>query len=353
MHENANSGGQGTPLLSADPLGFPFETFDPFLFCAHHKESYPPGNRLLGPATSLAGRSLGNDFSRKDGWSMYHGEAVPGFPAHPHRGFETVTLVQTGRVDHFDSLGASARYGDGDVQWLTTGRGIEHAEMFPLLNPGGRNPLELFQVWLNLPRAKKAAAPHFTMFWADRIPHHEEHDPAGRLTDVTVVAGPLGDSVPLSPPPESWASRPESDVAIWTLRMAPLSRFTLPPAKKGSNRALYPFRGTGLRIGGQAVPDGHRLRLSPDLPALIEAGREGASLLLLQGQPLGEPVVQHGPFVASDASELHEAVLEYRRTGFGGWSWPSREPVHPQSEGRFARFKDGHKDRPGEAPGTA
>ena len=91
------------------------------------------GNERQGPAASLAGRNLGQDFEGKDGWRMYHGEIVPGFPQHPHRGFETVTVVRRGLLDHSDSMGATARYGRGDVQWLTAGRGIQHAEMFPLV----------------------------------------------------------------------------------------------------------------------------------------------------------------------------------------------------------------------------
>jgi redox-sensitive bicupin YhaK (pirin superfamily) len=347
MPNEKDSAGRESPLLSADPLGFPWETLDPFLFCAHHREAYPAGNERLGPAASLAGRSMGSDFSRKDGWSMYHGESVPGFPSHPHRGFETVTVVLQGLVDHSDSLGATARYGDGDVQWLTTGAGVQHSEMFPLLDEKDPNPVELFQVWLNLPRASKKAAPHFTMFWADKVPHHREKDAAGRQTEVTVVAGALGEARPLAPPPESWAARPESDVAIWTLRMEPGALFTLPPARPGSSRALYPFRGEGLRLGGKEVPDGQRLRLRPEAAAALTAGPRGASLLLLQGKPIREPVVQHGPFVASDTAELEQAFADYRRTGFGGWPWPSDEPVHPKGEGRFARFPDGRVERPG------
>ena len=152
------------PILQIKALGFPWETIDPFLFCVYHDDAYPPGNGAFGPAVSLAGRDLGQDFSRKDGWSMYHGDTVPGFPPHPHRGFETVTVVRQGLVDHADSLGARARYGAGDVQWLTTGAGIVHAEMFPLLDTQAPNPLELFQIWLNLPARNKMAAPHFTMF---------------------------------------------------------------------------------------------------------------------------------------------------------------------------------------------
>ncbi|HEY1955288.1 MAG TPA: pirin family protein [Polyangiaceae bacterium] len=119
-------------VLETLPLGMPWVTADPFLFCVHHDDRYPAGNDRLGPAASLAGRKLGSDFAGKDGWRMYHGEVVPGFPQHPHRGFETVTIVRRGLVDHADSLGAAARYGRGDVQWLTAGGGISHSEMFPL-----------------------------------------------------------------------------------------------------------------------------------------------------------------------------------------------------------------------------
>src|SRR5215470_12254536 len=127
-------------------LSIPWQKPDPFLFCMYHNDKYPPGNERLGPAASLAGRALGQDFAGKDGWRMYHGEVVPGFPQHPHRVFETVTVVRRGLVDHSDSLGAAARYGRGDVQWLTAGKGIVHAEMFPLVEDAKDNPLELFQI---------------------------------------------------------------------------------------------------------------------------------------------------------------------------------------------------------------
>ena len=130
-----------SPILQVKALGFPWETTDPFLFCAYHDDAYPAGNPQLGPNASLAARNIGQDFSRKDGWSMYHGAAVPGFPGHPHRGFETVTIVRKGLIDHSDSLGAAARFGRGDVQWLTAGRGVVHSEMFPLLNEAAPNPL--------------------------------------------------------------------------------------------------------------------------------------------------------------------------------------------------------------------
>src|SRR5262245_31303003 len=203
------------PVVSTKELGFPWQTADPFLVCVHHEDAYPAGNEQLGPAASLEGRDLGQDFEGKDGWRMYHGGAVPGFPGHPHRGFETVTIVRRGLIDHADSLGAAARYGRGDVQWLTAGRGIVHSEMFPLLDRQGGNPLELFQIWLNLPRAQKMAEPHFAMFWNDAIPRRVVRDDAGRPTEITVVAGRFGDAQPPPPPPRSWAAHPDSHVAIW------------------------------------------------------------------------------------------------------------------------------------------
>ncbi len=115
-------------VLNVNPLGFQWQTSDPFLFCVHHDDAYPAGDERMGPAASLAGRDIGQDFEGKDGWRMYHGDVVPGFPQHPHRGFETVTIVRRGLIDHSDSLGAVARFGHGDVQWLTTGKGVVHSE---------------------------------------------------------------------------------------------------------------------------------------------------------------------------------------------------------------------------------
>jgi hypothetical protein len=101
MNENES------PVLRVKPLGFQWETADPFLFCVHHEDKFPRGNDVMGPVTSMEGRHLGDDFIIKDGFRMYHGKTVPGFPGHPHRGFETITVVREGIVDHADSLGAS------------------------------------------------------------------------------------------------------------------------------------------------------------------------------------------------------------------------------------------------------
>ncbi len=183
---------------------------------------------------------------------MYHGEVVPGFPQHPHRGFETVTIVRRGLIDHSDSLGATARFGAGDVQWLTAGEGIVHAEMFPLVEKGTPNPLELFQIWLNLPSADKLVRPHFAMLWNGNVPRRSFADERGRATEVTVIAGTLDGARPASPPPRSWASRPDTDVAIWCIRMQPGASWTLPLASDPRVlRSLYFFRGSSLAVDGE------------------------------------------------------------------------------------------------------
>ena len=187
------------------------------------------------------------DFAAIDGWNMYHGLVVPGFPAHPHRGFETVTFVRRGLIDHSDSLGATARFGRGDVQWLTAGRGIVHSEMFPLLERSEPNPLELFQIWLNLPAEDKLADPHFTMLWADDIPRVVATDDAGRTTEVTVIAGRLGDADPRPAPPHSWASRPDADVAIWHVRLEAGATWALPAGPTGHGAGALRVRGFGAR----------------------------------------------------------------------------------------------------------
>jgi len=335
-----------SPVLRIRPLGFQWETADPFLFCVHHRDAYPAGNERMGPATSLAGRRIGQDFEGKDGWRMYHGETVPGFPRHPHRGFETVTLVRQGFIDHSDSLGATARFGHGDVQWLTAGKGIEHAEMFPLVQRGADNPLELFQIWLNLPAADKFSAPYFSMFWAEAIPRVTQTDEAGRTTQVTLVAGDLAGTKAPPPPPNSWAARPESDLAIWAIRMAPHAKWSLPAARAGSNRTLYFFGGSELRVGGDTGKPSSGIDLQAEREVLLENGDREAELLLLQGRPIGEPVAQYGPFVMNTPEQIQQAFADYRRTQFGGWPWHDPGPVHARAESRFARHADGRVERP-------
>jgi len=330
------------PIMQVSPLGSRWQTADPFLFCVHHIDHFPPGNEQLGPAASLAGHDIGRDFEGKDGWRMYHGDVVPGFPQHPHRGFETVTIVRDGYIDHSDSLGATARFGMGDVQWLTAGAGVVHSEMFPLLNAHGPNNLELFQIWLNLPAKDKLVPPYFTMFWDRDIPRRRFTDAQGRNVVVTVIAGALDGESPLPPPPHSWAAKGGADLAIWSIAMEAGATWQVPPAKDDSTaRTLHVFAGSSLRVADRVVPCPAAIRVHANKPVGIEAVDGPVEILLLQGRPIGEPVAQYGPFVMNTRPELEQAFAEYRSTRFGGWPWPADAPVHPRAQGRFARHADG------------
>jgi redox-sensitive bicupin YhaK (pirin superfamily) len=335
-----------TIVLEQRPLGFPWVCADPFLFCVYHDDAYPAGNERLGPQASLAGRDLGQDFAGKDGWRMYHGRVVPGFPQHPHRGFETVTIVRRGLIDHSDSLGATARFGRGDVQWLTAGDGIVHCEMFPLVERSAPNPLELFQIWLNLPAEDKHVAPHFGMLWNRDIPRHVFTDDAGQRTEVVVIAGQLDGKRAPPPPPRSWASRADTDLAIWTLKLQPGARWTMPPAASAKTvRTLYFFRGSSLTVAGEKLDAHTAVVVRADAEVPLEAGADECELLLLQGRPIAQAVVAHGPFVMNTRAEIQQAMQDYQRTRFGGWPWPVDDPVHAREEGRFAKHADGRVER--------
>ncbi|HYF45320.1 MAG TPA: pirin family protein [Acidimicrobiales bacterium] len=324
----------------------PWPTVDPFLFCVHHRDDYPAGDERMAPVGGVAGRDLGMDFSGKDGWSMYHGAVVPGFPQHPHRGFETVTHVRRGYVDHSDSLGATARFGRGDVQWLTAGGGIVHSEMFPLVESEAGNPTELFQIWLNLPADDKLVDPHFSMLWDEDIPRIRAEG-----VEVTVIAGTLAGETPPPPPPRSWASRTDSDVAIWHVVLEPGASWTLPAASDGTVRMLYLFDGAGLAVEDHVLGARTGAAVEADRPVGLTAGDERVEVLVLQGRPIAEPVAQYGPFVMNDREGIEQAFADYRRTGFGGWPFADDAPTHPRDEGRFARHADGRVEQaPAEVP---
>ena len=318
---------------------------NPFLFCAHHLDQFPAGNDEMEPEKSLLkGRDIGQDFTIKDGWRMYHGQTIPGFPAHPHRGFETVTVVTKGLVDHADSHGQAGRYGGGDVQWMTAGAGLQHSEMFPLLNKEGENPAELFQVWLNLPKAKKFVKPYFKMLWSEDIPLVRIQDENGKLVEVNVIAGSVGNVTALDPAPDSWAAELENEVAIWTIKMEAGAQWKIAAVGEQANRTLYFYRGSSIRIDGEEIPVEKAIQLKPNQEITVENGNADGYFLFLQGNPINEPVVQYGPFVMNTNAEIQQAMNDYQRTEFGGWPWSRRDQVHPREKGRFARHADGTEE---------
>jgi redox-sensitive bicupin YhaK (pirin superfamily) len=318
-------------------------------------DAYPRSRGDLTPDASLVGRSIGNDFANVDGWNMYHGDTVPGFPSHPHRGFETITYVRSGLIDHSDSLGARARFGAGDTQWLTAGKGIVHSEMFPLLNVDDPNPLELFQIWLNLPSANKMVEPYFSMIWQDATPVLGDDTHGGRNTTITIVAGGGFGVEPSPPPPDSWASDPSADVAVWHVGLGEQGAVTIPGARNAaSQRVLYVFSALnpdGTRSGGDVTVNGQRVRfgqgvaLSGAEPISLES-ESAADVLMLQGNPINEPVATYGPFVMNTQAELEQAFADYRSTQFGGWPFGEADPTHGDRAERFAHRPDGSTERP-------
>ncbi|TVQ88742.1 MAG: pirin family protein [Deltaproteobacteria bacterium] len=337
------------PVLTTIDLGPPpWPTLDPFLFCVHHLDHYPAGDERMAPKAALDGRNLGMDFAGKDGWRMYHGREVPGFPKHPHRGFETITLARRGFIDHSDSMGATARFGQGDVQWMTAGKGVEHCEMFPLVRQDQSNTGELFQLWLNLPRASKMVRPYFTMFWAPQVPRLRMTDAQDRTVEVVAVAGALeGAREAPKPPPDSWASDPKNHVAIWTISLSAGARWTLPGSAPGLNRVLYAFEGGEVEVAGKALRAPQAAQLRSEAEIGLVAGDAEVQLLMLQGRPINEPVVQHGPFVMNTRGEIRQAILDYQAGHFGDWPWGKADPVHPRTSGRFAIHADGRREEPG------
>ena len=264
---------------------------DPFLFCVYHKDAYPADVTGKG---EFVHRGNGADFDPDADYRMYHGDHIPGFPQHPHRGFETITATIDGIVDHADSLGNAGRYGEGDVQWMTAGKGIVHDEMFPLLDKP--NHTRFFQIWLNLPRAKKMVSPSFAMFWANDVPIWKAED---GLAKVTVWAGHyfgIGEDVQNKPPPDSWATDIENDVGVLHIEVQPGGKMVLPKANNSkSNRSMYLIEGADgqVKVDGKVVSEKVCLTLdaTKDVPIELPAtAKEATEFLVLQGMPIDEPV---------------------------------------------------------------
>ena len=372
------SSAAASAVKSVGPLGFPFKTQDPFLFCVYHKDLYPAGN-----ASNMFAPRKGNgaDFDWSAPYRMYHGDRLPGFPQHPHRGFETLTLVQEGVCDHTDSLGAAGRYGGdgrrGDLQWMTAGAGCVHGENFPLVKTDRPNTLRLFQIcergvtrWacdraaaqqpisllthalplsplagLNLPAKSKFAPPGYKMSWAEEMVFVAGE----RGAECEVAAGRLGAArASAPPPPHSWAAEERNDVGVYYVTLPPGGgRFVLPAAAEGAavSRSAYVVEAatagaSGVSVGGRAVPAGGRatfeLRGESECELLNEHASEPAHVLVLQGRPIAEPVAQHGPFVMNTQAEIRQAFADYQRTQFGGWPWPEDAVAFPRGQGRFA-----------------
>lgn len=318
---------------------------DPFIIGIYHADQYPKSNGKMGVDPSeLVGKTLGNDFDPNAKWRMYHGTSIPGFPHHPHRGFEIVTIVEDGYADHFDSKGSKGRYGKGDVQLMSAGSGVLHGEMFPLLNDDEENPFQLFQIWVNLPAKDKMTDPQYKMLWHETIPVAKIKSSNGGTVSAKVIVGKYAGVQAIEPLPHSWAKNPENHMGVALLTMEPGTEFQLEAVHPELRRYILMYEGEEtVMIEDQEISKDIFTELAGDQTIQIKNGNKIAKLLVLEGMPINEPVAAYGPFVMNTQEEIQEAFAEYRRTQFGGWPWGDAETdaVNPKEMGRFASYEFG------------
>jgi len=220
---------------------------------------------------------------------------IAGFPDHPHRGFETVTVMVEGRMRHRDSAGHEGRVGPGGVQWMTAGRGLVHSEM-PEQQDGR---MDGFQLWLNLPAREKMREPWYRDIEADQVPEWRAEGVRARVVAGRThgVAGAV--------------ERETTEPLIVDLELAPGARFEQ-PLPVAHNAFVVVVHGS-VELGGRKLEPGPMAILANRGDGVVvTGGTAGARLLLVAGRPLGEPIAQYGPFVMNSNREIFEAVEDFR-----------------------------------------
>ena len=223
-----------------------------------------------------------------------------GFPDHPHRGFETVTYMIAGRMRHHDSAGNEGLLTSGSVQWMTAGSGLIHSEL-PEQEQG---LMEGFQLWLNLPGRNKMCKPSYRDIPPETIPQYTNE----QGVTVRVIAGE-------SHGVKGAVQRPDTEPLYLDVHLPAGSRFVQPIAA-GHNAFTYTYRGT-VSIEGTEVPDRNMAILANDgATGVVLEAQEAARVLIISGQPLGEPIAQYGPFVMNTAEEIQQTLQDYRNGMF-------------------------------------
>ena len=228
-----------------------------------------------------------------------------GVDQHPHRGFETVTIAYQGEVAHRDNAGNGGVIGTGDVQWMTAGSGILHEEYHsPAFSKAG-GTLEMVQLWVNLPAKDKMTAPGYQAIISDDIPVVTLPDDAGT---ARVIAGELDG--------RTGPARTFTPMSIWDLRLNAqgVTRLALPD---GWNTALVVLKGTVLVNGEEIARDSQLVVLDAKGDSVTLEANNDATVLLLSGEPIDEPIIGYGPFVMNTREEIHQAIDDFNQGRFG------------------------------------
>ena len=230
--------------------------------------------------------------------------APRGVGIHPHRGFETVTIVYKGEVAHQDSTGSGGVIGPGDVQWMTAASGILHQEFHSAAFTQQGGALEMVQLWVNLPAKDKMTAPHYQGIACQQIPSVALPGEAG---SVRVIAGSYEG---VTGPAQTF-----TPVNVWDVRLGQgkQAELTLP---EGHTLAVVVLHGTVL-VNGEVVREAQMALLEREGGGLVLEADSDATLLVLSGEPIDEPIVGQGPFVMNTQAEISAAMADYRAGRFG------------------------------------
>ncbi|XUB36359.1 hypothetical protein IGI41_001353 [Enterococcus sp. DIV0876] len=328
-------------IYSVDSALIPIQ--NPYILIARHIDDYPEGNGQMAPAIFPENWQRGNDFTSGRGWNMYHGDDVPGFPAHPHRGFETITYAKKGFIDHFDSHGNHGRYGNGDVQWMISGKGLQHAEMFPLLETKEKNPFEIVQIWLNLPSYKKMVPPSYKLRWHEDTPIVPLANKNEDKNFLKILAGHYYDVYAERPEEHSYGFEEENHINIWDGKLEKGETISIPSFPEDVKVQFYVGEGK-FKTDETFIERNSLLIYTSDREVTFTA-EEDAEFMVFIGKEIDEEVYAYGPFVMNTREEILQAYEDFQKDQFGGWPWETDAPTIPPEKGRFSVYDKGTKTK--------
>lgn len=224
---------------------------------------------------------------------------------------------------------------------MTAGSGLQHAEMFPLVNEDKDNTLELFQIWLSLDYMDRMVDPNYKMLWNEDIPVMEFEDENKKVTSIRLIAGELNNIKAPRPAKDSYAAKKESKLSIQIIDMQPKAKYNIPFVSNTLNRSIYFIKGDKLKIEDEELLNNEYAFVTGDNIVLENTGTKKAQILLLESEPIKGPIVAYGNYVMNSMDEIKEAYEDFNETEFGGWPFDVREIYHKPEDKRFEKHTDG------------